>query len=266
MSSLYLDVAVVAIQLILKMLPERAVPALLFQGAIQPRHKTKFAFKEFVDRYKTSIEDVNSSLTLSVGLAIIALYSYFALPSFGEVSVPFVGIKISRQLWISFVPAIAYGLQIFGFTSFIWFMLLRIGLRLILSEHAGSDDDYGDVTNLALKGPLGHLWIALRIKEFYKSTWNYLWYLPLLAVVMVIFMSPLLVCGFFVRQLFVSGALVLGCVYAALLIPYLAFFLLLLCTAGILGVGENTVIIEDEIAKKVELASKLASDAGEPAT
>ena len=91
---------------------------------------------------------MNSSLTLSIGLAIIALYSYFALPVAGQVSVPFVGIKISRQLWISVVPAIAFVLQVFGFTSFIWFMLLRIGLKLILSRHSGSDDDYGDVTRL----------------------------------------------------------------------------------------------------------------------
>jgi uncharacterized membrane protein len=250
-------------EFVLKLLPAHAVPRLLFGGPVQTRHKTKFAFKEIVDRYKSSIDDVNSSLTFSVGLAVIALYSYFALPASGEVSVSFVGIKISRQLWISVVPAIAYGLQVFGLTSFIWFMLLRIGLRLILIEHTGSDDDYGDVTNICLKGPLGHLWIALRIKEFYKSTWNYLWYLPLLTVVLIIFMSPLLVCSFFVRQFFRSGNFVLGFLYGGLLIPYLAFFILLVCTAAILGMGENTVQIEDEIAKKAELAS-IAAALAEP--
>jgi hypothetical protein len=250
------------LELVLKLLPAHAVPKLLFGGPIQARHRTKFAFKEMVDRYKSSIDDVNSSLRFSIGLAAIALYSYFALPASGEVSVPFIGIKISRQLWISVVPAIAYGLQIFGFTSFIWFMLLRIGLRLILIQHAGSDDDYGDVTNISLKGPLGHLWIALRIKEFYRSTWNYLWYLPLLTAVLTVFMSPLLVCSFFIRQLFRSGNLVLGFLYGGLLIPYLVFFFLLVCTAALLGMGENAVQIEDEIAKKAELTSITAVPSG----
>lgn len=254
---------VIAMHLLLKVLPARAVPILLFGGSIRPLHKTKFAFKEIVDRYKLSIDEVNLSLMLSVGFAIIALYSYFALPASGEVSVPFIGIKISRQLWIRVVPAIAYGMQIFEFTSFIWFMLLRIGMRLILNERPGPDEDYGDITNVSLKGPLGHLWIALRIKEFYKSKWNYLWYLPFLAVVLTVFLSPLLVCGFFIYQLFRSGALVLGFVYGGLLIPYLSFFLLLVCTAAILGIGENAVLIEDEIIKKAELAS-LVTTSTEP--
>jgi hypothetical protein len=254
-----MTIVLVAWRFIFKLLPAHAVPKLLFGGPIRPLNKTKFAFKEIVDRYKLSIDDVNLSLMFSVGLAVIALYSYFALPASGEVSVPFIGIKISRQLWIKVVPAIAYGLQIFGFTSFIWFMLLRIGLRLILNERQGSDDEYGDVTNVSLKGLLGHLWIAVRIKEFYESKWNYLWYLPFLTVVLTVFMSPLLVCGFFIRQLFRSGELVLGFLYGGLLIPYLLFFLLLVCTAAILGMGENTIQIEDEIAKKAELASVLTT-------
>jgi hypothetical protein len=250
-----------ALLFVLQILPEQAVLKLLFGGPIQARNKTKFAFKETVERYKTSIDDVNSSLTFSIGLAVIALYSYFALPPSGEVSVPFIGLKISRQLWISIVPAIAYGLQIFGFTSFIWFMLLRIGLRLILNDHTSSDDDYGDITNISLKGPLGHLWIALRIRASYKSSWNYLWYFPLLGVLLTVFLSPLLVCSFFVLQLFRSHNLLLGFLYGGLLIPYLVFCLLLVCTAGLLGVGESTVKIEDEIAKKAGLTSLRATPA-----
>jgi hypothetical protein len=243
-----------AIRVILGLLPATAVPRLLFGGPIEPRHQTKFAFREFVDRYKSSIDDVNSSLTLSIGLAVIALYSYFALPVSGEVSVPFIGLKISRHVWISIVPAIAFVLQVFGFTSFIWFMLLRIGLRLILSKRSGSEDDFGDVTNIALRGALGHLWIAIRIREFYKSKWNYLWYLPFLCIVLTVFLSPLLVCSFFIYELFKAGNLVLGSVYAGLLIPFLAFFLLLFCTAAILGMGENSVHFENEIAKAADLA------------
>lgn len=243
-----------AIRILVAMLPATAVPKLLFGGAIEPRHQTRFAFREFVDRYKSSIDDVNSALTLSIGLAVIALYSYFALPVSGEVSVPFIGIKISRQLWISVVPAIAFVLQVFGFTSFIWFMLLRIGLKLILNRRSGSDDDYGDVTNIALKGAIGHLWIAIRIREFYESRWNYLWYLPFLCIVLTVFLSPLLVCSFFIYQLFHAGNLLLGFIYTGLLIPFLAFFLLLICTAAILGIGENSVQFETEIAKAADPA------------
>ena len=74
---------------LVKALPEHAIPALLFGGKIQDQHKSKFAFKELVDRYKASIDDLNTALTLSVGLAVIALYAYFSLPVSGEVSVPF---------------------------------------------------------------------------------------------------------------------------------------------------------------------------------
>ena len=66
---------VLAWQVVFKLLPAHAVSILLFGGPIQPLHKTKFAFKEIVDRYKLSIDDVNLSLMFSVGLAVIALYS-----------------------------------------------------------------------------------------------------------------------------------------------------------------------------------------------
>ena len=51
--------------------------------------------------------------------------------------------------------------------------------------------------------------------------------------------------------------------YRGLLIPYLAFFILLVCTAAMLGIGENMFQFEDEIAKKVELAS-IAAALAEP--
>ena len=58
-----------------KLLPQRTVPALLFGGQIEGLHKTKFTFKEIVDRYKVSIDEVNRSLSLSIALALIALYA-----------------------------------------------------------------------------------------------------------------------------------------------------------------------------------------------
>ena len=240
-----------------KFMPTNAVPALLFGGEIGTGQKTKFAFKETVERYKLSIADVNRSLALTVGLTVIALYAYAILPANGEVTVPLVAIKVSRQLWIRVVPAIAYGLQVFGFTALIWFMLLRLGLRMLLSERNGTEDDYGDVTNVALQGALGHLWIIFRIKKFYASKWNYLWYLPAICFVSTIFLSPLLLCLFFIRQLFRSHDLILGLLYSGLFIPYAAFFVLLVCTAMILGAGENALQIGVPTLKKIELAKAI---------
>ena len=68
-----MTIVLVAWRFIFKLLPAHAVPELLFGGPIRPLNKTKFAFKEIVDRYKLSIDDVNLSLMFSVGLAVIAL-------------------------------------------------------------------------------------------------------------------------------------------------------------------------------------------------
>jgi len=113
--------------------------------------------------------------------------------------------------------------------------------------------------NIVLEGPLGHLWMILQIKRFYGSRWNYLWYVPALAVVVTIFISPLLVCLFFIRQLFSSGDLILGFLYSGLFIPFAAFFLLLVCTAAILGVGARAVHLENELAERVGLVSALTN-------
>jgi hypothetical protein len=136
-------------------------------------------------------------------------------------------------------------------------MLLRLGLRLLLNDQSGAIDEFGDVTNIALKVPMGHLWLSLRIKAFYSSKWNYLWYGPALLTVVVVFLSPLLVCGFFVRQLFAARELALAFVYTGLLLPSLTFFLLLAGTAAILGAGEGAIRVEDEIAKTGAITSDL---------
>jgi hypothetical protein len=239
------------------------VSELLFGGRITQRQRTTFVFKETVERYKTSIKDVNRSLTLIIGFTVIVLYAYLVLPSSGEVEIPFVALKVSRQLWIRIAPAIAYGLQVFGFTALIWFMLLRLGLRVLLSERTEKADEYGDITNIELDGALGHLWIILQIKRFYRSKWNYLWYAPALAVVSAVFISPLAVCLFFIKKIFASGGLLLGAVYTGLFIPYVTFFLLLVSTVAILGLGETTVGIEEDLGKRIDLVRKLATLAGD---
>jgi hypothetical protein len=239
-----LDIVIRIQQILAKLMPAHAVPELLFGGQITSEQKTKFAFKETVSRYKKSIQDVNRSLTLTVGLTIIALYAYLVLPATGEVKIPIVALTVSRQLWIRCVPAVAYILQAFSFTAFIWFILLRLALKMLLAETPKTKGDYGDVTNIALAGTLGQLWIILRIKQFYASKWNYIWYLPTLLLVVTIFLAPMFVCLFFIYQLFIPTSvvdLVLCVVYGTLFIPYALFFILLTGTAAVLGVLEGTI-------------------------
>src|SRR5262249_11277988 len=97
----------------------------------------------------------------------------------------------------------------------------------------------------------GHLWLALQIKAYYESRLNYVWYGPTLLAVVVVFLSPLLVCGFFVRQLFKAGELVLAFVYSGLLVPCLMLFLLLAGTVAILGLAKRQDIDADRIMDRL---------------
>src|SRR5262249_35697569 len=129
-------------------LPEHFVSEVLFEGQLAPHHKTKYFFKEIADRYKEAIKALNGAMNLNVAFAFIALYAYFALPPTGSVQVPFVGLSVSRDIWVSLVPLIAFFLQTLTFTAFIWFLLLRVGLRMLIKERE-SQEDFGDITNIA---------------------------------------------------------------------------------------------------------------------
>lgn len=219
---------------ILKLLPENAVPELLFDGVIGDKHKTKYFLNQITNRYKESINGFNRAIAFNIGFGIIALYAYLALPSSGTVTIPFVSLPISRLIWISLVPLISYGLQTFIITSFIWFMILRRGIKL-LNDIVKVNEEFGDATNILLDGALGHIWIILRIRRYFESKLNYIWYVPAAILFLVIMASPLLICIYFIVQLFAIKSLVLGIIYSILLIPYSALFLLLLLTASILG-------------------------------
>jgi hypothetical protein len=220
-----------------KFLPTPVVSELLFGGEIRDEHKTTYVFKEMTDRYKESIKAFNRALSLNIGFAVIALYAYLVLPPTGTVQIPFVGLSVSRHIWINLVPVVAFCLQILTFTAFVWFMLLRLGLKL-LNKTPVNQDDFGDITNLALSGSLGHIWIIFRIGQFFRFRWNYLWYVPAVIVMLSVIISPLLVCLFFIIQLYTAGNLWLGLIYSVFFIPYSMLFILLIGTASILGVGE----------------------------
>ncbi len=137
--------------IISKILPESAILQLLFDGAIDEKHKTKYFLSQITDRYKESIKGFNKAMALNIGFAIIALYAYLALPSTGTITIPFVSLPVSRLIWISLVPLISYGLQTFIITSFVWFMILRHGMKL-LNDEVGVNQDFGDATNVLLDG------------------------------------------------------------------------------------------------------------------
>jgi hypothetical protein len=229
--------AVILVGIIGEVLPKRTVIKLLFDGAIDDNHKTKYFFKEITDRYKGSIKGFNRAMAFNIGFAIIALYAYLALPPASSVTIPFVALPVSRLVWISLVPLISYVLQTFIMTSFVWFMILRLGTKL-LNQEIGVNEEFGDATNIVLDGAIGHIWIILRIRQFFKSKLNLIWYMPAVTLFLVVMASPVLICIYFIVQLFAAKSIVLGIIYSLLFIPYSALFLLLIATASILGMGE----------------------------
>jgi len=217
-----------------KLIPDRAVNEILFDGGIDDTNKTKYFLNHITDRYKESIKGFNLAMAFNIGFAVIALYAYLALPPSGTVTIPFVSLPVTRIIWISLVPFISYGLQTFIITSFLWFLILRRGLQL-LSVAVGHNEEFGDATNILLDGALGHIWIILRIRQYFKSKMNFIWYVPAVFLFLVIMASPLLLCIYFIVQLFAAESIVLGVVYSIVFIPYFALFLLLLLTASIVG-------------------------------
>jgi hypothetical protein len=240
---------------------KKFVSVLLFDGAIRDEHRTTYVLNEITERYKESITSINYALYLNVGFAFIALYAYIILPPTGLVEIPFIGLSVSKQIWISLVPAISYSLQILIIMTFIWFILLRLSLR-ILGKERDAKDDFGDVTNVVLNGPISYIWIAFRIGKFFDSRWNYLWYVPTVALVAIIVFSPLFICLYFIIELFGMGSIWLGLIYGIIFFPFSAMFLLLLVTSLMLGIGEWWIRLETEgeesiELKTVELVSKL---------
>lgn len=236
--------ASLVIPILSKILPVKTVKELLFNGDIRKEHKTKYALTITTDRYKDSIKGFNQAVAFNVGFAAIAFYGYLALPPTAQITIPLIGLSVSRLAWITIVPLISYGLQTLIITTFIWFMVLRLGMKL-LYEAVGETEDFGDVTNILLDGTLGQMWIILRVTQFFKSKWNLVWAIPVLLVVFTIVTSPLWICIYFIYQLFALGSILLGVLYGVILIPYAALFLLLFATAAILGVGEFSYLPKD---------------------
>jgi hypothetical protein len=239
---MYFDILMAALSAafsaVLRWLPENVVRSILFGGQIRPEHKTNFTLRELSDRYKKSIMTFNKALSLNVGFAAIALYAFFMLPPQGKVKVPLIGLEISRMIWINLAPLIAFGLQVIIFTAFLWFMLLRLGQKILIAE-IGEEQDFGDITDISLSGPIGHTWLIFRIGGYLESKWNIIWYVPIVLIAICVILSPLLVSTFFVVQLFIMKSYMVATIYVICSVPYFILFFILLGTTAILGLAEN---------------------------
>jgi hypothetical protein len=241
--------------------PEAVACDLLFGGQIRPEHKTPFALKELVERYKKSISALNRAIYLSIGFAALALYGYFLLPENGLIRVPLVGLSVSRDIWMRLAPAIAFAIQLFTFTAFVWFMLLRLAQMRMVAE-AGKTDDFGDVRNVVLCGTLSHVWIVFRIGRYLHSRWNYVWYVPAAVLLSGIILSPIFVSLFFIVHLFRAQDYWVAIPYAVLFVPYSLLFLLVFGTASILGFGESSSALANRLEEQTDGAEH--AKAGDP--
>jgi hypothetical protein len=89
---------------------------------------------------------------------------------------------------------------------------------------AEKDKILPDMTKFYLKGIIGHFWMILTIGDFINSRKgnfkraNYIWYVPILFLILSIIVSPLTICLYFIIQLFLTGTLWLGLIYSILFV------------------------------------------------
>lgn len=245
---------------VIRLIADKVVDQVLYEGQFSDKYTSKDAIQQIIDRYKASIEDVNRAIGLNIGFSILAFYAYFVLPPSGSLEVPLIGLSVSKEWWIGVAPLISYGLQVLIFTSLIWFLALRLSLKIakrdlkkhtVVKEQQSStenipyrsgNDEFPDFTNLLLKGILGHLWILFRISNFIKLRISYFWYYPFLILTLLCLVSPLLVCIYFIIQLYAASNFGLGIIYTVMLLPSLVLFLLLLGIVTLLGASERLAV------------------------
>jgi len=207
----------------------------LFGGKITASHQTKFALEKFTARYARyaeSIDNLNRAIVVSVAFVPIAL-----LPAGGEgMKIPLIDLHVTNQNWLRVCPAISYCLQIFTLVALCWFLIMRKGLD-VLKREVGSAEHFGDVSNIMLTGVLGTLWMFVSIRKHFPSRLHLLWFLPLGFLFFLVMLSPSILCGYFVCELFISRDFYPALVYSSLLIPSLALSLILMAFSIFAGMS-----------------------------
>jgi hypothetical protein len=227
-----IDIISSVIQPVLNLFSDRLALDFLFGGKVQPFHKTEFAIQKFVDRYEQSINTLNHAIIISVAFVPLAL-----LASGNTVKIPMIDLDVSRPNWLRVCPLISYGLQLFTLVALCWFLILRRGLA-VLREEIGQVQHFGDVSNILLTGVLGSLWMFVSIRRHFPSKLHLIWFIPLIFTLVAVIVSPSVLCGYFVRELFVLGDVLPALVYLGLLIPSVALSLVLIGTSVIEGIRE----------------------------
>lgn len=226
------DAAQAIVGPLLYVFSDRLAVDFLFSGKVEAGHKTKFALERFVTRYADSIESLNRALVASVVFVPIAL-----LPVGETMKIPLIDLQVTTGNWLRLAPAISFGLQIFSLIGLCWFLLMRRGFD-VLKREVGEVDYFGDVSNIMLTGVLGSLWILISVQRHFRSKLQLIWFLPLVALLVLLMLSPTILCGYFVRELFVVKDFLPAVTYAALLVPSMALSLALTALGVVAGIRE----------------------------
>jgi hypothetical protein len=205
----------------------------LFGGRVEAVHTTKFAIEKFVERYGDSIDSLNRAIILSVVFVPIAI-----LPTAEAVKIPLIDLQVARQDWFRVCPAISYGLQVFTLVALCWFLLMRRGLN-VLERQVGHVEHFGDVSNIMLTGVVGSLWMFVSIPRHFPSRLHFLWVVPAGLVFLMVLFSPAVLCGYFVRELFVLRDIGPAIVYSVLMLPSVALAFALIGVSIVAGMRET---------------------------
>lgn len=237
-----LMVASALVQPIIQILSGKLIRDVLFGGEIDEYHKTKFAVEKFVTRYGESIDNLNRALMFSVAFVPIAL---LPLPAAAGLKIPLIDLSVTNQNWLRVCPAISYGLQMFTLVALVWFLIMRRGLDLLKEEFREAQpvvEYFGDVSNIMLTGVVGSLWMFASIRKHIPSQLHLFWFIPLGFLVVLAILSPSILCGYFIRGLFLSKDLVPALIYCVLLVPSVALSLILMALSVLAGSGELALI------------------------
>jgi hypothetical protein len=97
---------------------------------------------------------------------------------------------------------------------------------------------FGDVSNIMLTGVVGSLWMFASIRKHIPSQLHLFWFIPLGFLVVLTILSPSILCGYFIRGLFLSKDFVPALIYCVLLVPSVALSLMLMGFSVLAGSGE----------------------------
>jgi len=122
---------------------------------------------------------------------------------------------------------------------------MRRGFDLLTEEFREAQppvEYFGDVSNIMLTGVVGSLWMFASIRKYIPSKLHLFWFIPLGFLVALAILSPAILCGYFMRGLFLSKDFVPALIYCVLLVPSVALALVLIALSVLAGSGELALV------------------------